>query len=201
MSTTTPQAAQPKHSNGMYIALIPWVLFTVIAAHSTLKVASVAALVIAIGIAVPGVRSGHPKAIEVGAAVAFAAFTVTAFVVDINTAHWLTRYARAIAAAMLALIAYGSLLGTPFTEQYAREQVPEQFWNSSQFKAVNRRLTLLWAYVFTAMVVSHIIAGAIDHKATNIVFNWVIPIFLVTSAIKKVPEIAHEGDHGTAVAA
>jgi hypothetical protein len=199
MSSTTAQT-QPKHQNGMYIALIPWILFTVIAQHGTLKIASIAALVLGIGIALPGIRAGRPKAIEVGAAVAFVGFTIVAFAVDTNTAHWLTRYARAIAAALLALIAYGSLLFTPFTEQYARVQVPRQFWGSERFKAVNRQLTLLWAHVFTLMVVSHIIAGTINHRGTNIVFNWVIPIFLVLSAMKKVPEIAHEGDHGTAVA-
>lgn len=39
-------------------------------------------------------------------------------------------YARAVAAGLLALIAFCSLLLTPFTEQYAREQVPQQFWSS-----------------------------------------------------------------------
>jgi MFS family permease len=198
MSTTTAQA-QPKHQNGMYIALIPWVLFTIIAEHSTLKVASIVSLVLAIGIALPGLRAGRPKAIEIGAALAFAGFTIAAFAVDINTAHWLTRYARAIAAALLALIAFGSLLFTPFTEQYAREQVPQQFWGSPRFKAVNRRLTVLWGGVFALMVVSHIIAGTLNRHSTNIVFNWVIPILLVLAAIKKVPEIAHEGEHGTAI--
>jgi hypothetical protein len=203
MSTTTTNTtdAQPKHQNGMYIALIPWVLFTVIAEHSTLKIASIAALVLAIGIALPGIRAGRPKAIEIGAAVAFAGFTIAAFAVETNTAHWLTRYARAIAAALLALIAFGSLLFTPFTEQYAREQVPRQFWNSPRFKAVNRRLTVLWGGVFAAMVVSHIVAGTLNRPGTNIVFNWVIPILLVLSAIKKIPEIAHEGEHGTTIAA
>lgn len=202
MTTTTTNTtdAQPKHQNGMYIALIPWLLFTVIAEHGTLKIASIAALVLGIGIALPGIRARRPKAIEIGAAVAFAGFTIAAFAVDANTAHWLTRYARAIAAALLALIAYGSLLFTPFTEQYAREQVPQPFWGSARFKSINRQLTVLWAHVFSLMVVSHIIAGTINRQSTNIVFNWVIPIFLVLSAMKKVPEIAHEGEHGTTAA-
>jgi len=199
-TTTTITTAQPKHQNGMYIALVPWVLFTVIAEHSTLKLASIAALVLGIGIALPGIRAGRPKAIEIGAAVAFTGFTIAAFAVDANSAHWLTRYARAIAAALLALIAYGSLLFTPFTEQYAREQVPQQFWGSARFKSINRQLTALWAHVFSLMVISHIIAGTINRHGTNIVFNWVIPILLVLGAMKKVPEIAHEGEHGTTVA-
>jgi hypothetical protein len=42
-------------------------------------------------------------------------FTVLAFVADPAFSHWLTRYARAIAAAALALLAFGSLLVMPFT--------------------------------------------------------------------------------------
>ena len=32
------------HSSGVFVALVPWVLFTVIAEHGTLKLASIAAL-------------------------------------------------------------------------------------------------------------------------------------------------------------
>jgi hypothetical protein len=192
-TTTTLADEQRKHSLPMYVGLVPWLLFTIVAAHGTLKIASIVALVIAVAIAIPGIRQDSPKAIEIGAAVAFAGFTVAAFAVDASTAHWLERYARAIAAALLAAIAFGSLLFIPFTEQYAREKVPRQYWNSPKFKAVNRQLTLLWAGVFSAMVVSHIIGGTINHRVTNIIFNWVIPIALVLAAMKRVPEIAGSG--------
>jgi hypothetical protein len=201
MTTSIPTrpAAEAGNSLPMYVALIPWLLFTVIAEHGTLKIASIAALVIAIGIAIPGIRQGHPKVIEIGAAVAFAGFTIVAFAADPSVAHWLERYARAVAAGMLALIAVGSLLFTPFTEQYARERVPREFWNSPRFKAINRQLTLLWAGVFCAMVVSHVIAGEIDKRGANIFFNWVVPIFLVLSAVKRMEAITGQDDDNAVV--
>ena len=52
-------------------------------------------------------------------------------------AHWLARYARAIAAPPRGDL-FASLLFMPFTEEYARDQVPEQYWDSARFKAVNR---------------------------------------------------------------
>jgi hypothetical protein len=183
----------------MYVALIPWLLFTVIAEHGTLKIASIAALVIAIGVAIPAIRRGNPKVIEIGAAVAFVGFTIVAFVADASTAHWLERYARALAAGMLALIALGSLLFTPFTEQYARERVPRELWSSPRFKAVNRQLTLLWSGVFCAMVVSHVIAGELDKHWANIFFNWVVPGFLVVSALKRVDLISGKENDDNAV--
>jgi hypothetical protein len=92
MTTQTASALQPeqaKHSLPMYVALVPWLLFTVVAEHGTLKIASIAALLIAVVIAIPGIRQGNPKVIEIAAAVAFAGFTVAAFAVDAGTAHWL----------------------------------------------------------------------------------------------------------------
>jgi hypothetical protein len=188
MTTSLPKrpAAEAGHSLPMYVAFIPWLLFTVIAEHGTLKIASIAALVIAIGIAIPALRQGNPKVIEVGAAVAFAGFTIVAFLADASTAHWLERYARAVAAGMLAVIALGSLVFTPFTEQYARERVPRELWSSPKFKAINRQLTLLWSGVFCAMVVSHVIAGELDKRGANILLNWVVPVVLVLTAMKRV---------------
>jgi hypothetical protein len=38
------------------------------------------------------------------------------------------RHGWAVSVALLAVIAFTSLVFTPFTEQYARESVPEEFW-------------------------------------------------------------------------
>jgi hypothetical protein len=172
-------------SSGVFIALVPWVLFTIIAEHGTLKLASVAALVIAAGISLPGIRKGRPKLLELGAVIAFIGFTAVAFTADASLGEFVERYARAIAAALLALIAFASLVTVPFTEQYAREEIPRELWSTPTFKSVNRRLTLMWGTVFAAMVPFHIAAGAIDTRPTNIVLNWVIPIGLVLWGVKQ----------------
>jgi hypothetical protein len=173
------------HRSGVFIALIPWVLFTVVAEHGTLKLASVAALVIAAGISLPGIIQGRPKLLELGAVFAFIGFTAVAFAADASLGEFVERYARAIAAGLLALIAFASLLAVPFTEQYAREEVPRELWSTTTFKSVNRRLTLMWGTVFAAMVPFHVAAGAIDTRPTNIVLNWVVPIALVLWGIKQ----------------
>jgi hypothetical protein len=184
-SQALPREGERSRGAGIFIALVPWVLFTLVAQHSTLKIASAAALVIAIGISLPGLKAGRPKLLELGAIAAFAGFTVVAFAADASAAEFVDRYARGIAAALLALIAFVSLMSVPFTEQYAREEVPRELWSSPRFKAVNRRLTLMWGAVFAAMVPFHIAAGVIDTRPTNIVLNWVVPILLVLWAVKQ----------------
>jgi hypothetical protein len=190
VSDVTDTAQDHGHGAGLYIALVPWVLFTLLAQHSTLKVASVVALVAAVGIMIRSITRGGLKLLELGAVIAFLGFTVVAFAADQATGDWLARYSRGIAAALLALIAFGSLLFTPFTEQYARDSVPRQFWSSPTFKATNRRLTTMWAWIFTAMVPFHILAGLIDKKPTNILFNWVVPIGLIVWGAKRTDAIS-----------
>ncbi|HEX4345773.1 MAG TPA: hypothetical protein VHZ31_09440 [Solirubrobacteraceae bacterium] len=193
MSTqlSVPTTTEKTHHNGMFVALVPWVLFTVVAEHGTLKAASIITLVVAIAIALPSIRAREPKIIELGGIVAFFAFAIVAFTADGSTAEWLTRYARAVAAGLLAAIALGSLLFVPFTEQYARAELPREYWSSPVFKALNRRLTLLWAGVFAAMVPSHVIAGTLDSTPANIVFNWVIPIGLVLLGLNRTQAMAN----------
>src|ERR1700742_4369050 len=158
---------QKASGSEMIIGLIPWILFTLLAEHGTLKLASIAALVLGVGVCLYSSR-GHrrPKMIELAAVATFIVFTVIAFIADPSVTHWLTRYARAVAAAVLAVLVFGSLLFVPFTEEYARESVPRQYWDSPKFKAINRRLTALWGGVFAVMTVSHVIAGEADKRAT-----------------------------------
>jgi hypothetical protein len=87
---------------------------------------------------------------------------------------------------------HGTLASVPFTEQYAREEMPRDLWSSPKFKSVNRNLTLMWGTVFAAMASFHMAAGAIDTRPTNIVLNWVIPIGLVLWGIKQTSVITEK---------
>ena len=192
--TASPQTNEARPRLGIYLAFLPWIVFSVAAEHSTLKLAAVGALLASVLIAVRSIRAGAAKLIELGAVVAFAGFTIVAFWADATTGVFVARYARAIAAAVLSVIAFGSLLVTPFTEQYARESVPRQLWSSPPFNHINRQLTTMWGLVFAAMVPAHVIAGAIDTPRANLIFNWAIPIVLVTCAAKRTNRVSDSAE-------
>ena len=197
-STTVSRPAEQTDAAGpgpgIYLAFIPWIVFSVVAEHSTLKLAAIGALLTSALIAARSIRAGGAKVLELGAVLAFGAFTVVAFNADPATAHFLDSYARAIAAGLLATIAFGSLLVVPFTEQYARESVPRELWSSPQFKHMNRQLTTMWGLVFTAMVPAHVIAGSIDTHRANLIFNWAIPIVLVIWAAKRTARVSDSAE-------
>ena len=195
-----PAAGQHSRGFGIYVAFVPWVLFTFVGERSTLVVGALVAFAVAVIIAFPATRAHHPKALEIGAVVAFAGFSVVAIIADHSTTTFMARYARAIAAGLLALIGLTSLLiKAPFTEQYARESVPREFWSSPRFKEHNRRLTLMWTAVFLLMIPSHIAAGVIDTHRANTIFNWVIPIGLIVLAAKRTEAAGEESGHALRV--
>lgn len=179
---------------GIYVAFVPWALFATVTQHDSLRAAAVVALATGVAITVPSFLRGAPKVLEVAAVLTFAALTAVAFLADAATGELVAQYARAIAATGLAVTAFASLLFVPFTEQYARESVPRRFWDSAEFKQVNRRLTTMWGWVFVAMVPSHLIAASIGTPRANTVFNWVVPVVLIVWAAKRT-EAVSESEH------
>jgi quinol-cytochrome oxidoreductase complex cytochrome b subunit len=144
----------------------------------------VVALVSAVAVSVPSLTRRRPKLLELASIATFLVFTVVAFAANPPDDGVLDRYARAIATGTLTVIAIGSLLTVPFTEQYARESTPPEVWDTPSFHNTNRVFTALWAAVFAAMTVSHVIAGAIDTRRAETIFNWVIPIALVVAMFR-----------------
>jgi hypothetical protein len=59
---------------------------------------------------------------------------------------WFSAYAVFISFGAVALIAVGSLLiRRPFSPQYARESVPEAYWQTRLFLWENNVITAVWA--------------------------------------------------------
>jgi uncharacterized membrane protein YraQ (UPF0718 family) len=56
-------------------------------------------------------------------------------------------------AGLLVIVLASLALGRPFTEQYAREQVPAEQWHSPLFKRINWVLSGAWALVFLVLVI------------------------------------------------
>ena len=57
---------------------------------------------------------------------------------------------------LLAIVLVSIAVGRPFTIQYARERIAEQYWQTPLFLAVNRRITWVWAAAFAVLVAAHV---------------------------------------------
>ena len=86
------------------------------------------------------------KILEVGTFVLFAGLTVYTLAA---APRWTVATVRlAVDTGLLSIVVVSLAIGRPFTLQYARERVPEQFWDSPIFMAVNRAVSWAWAGSF-----------------------------------------------------
>jgi hypothetical protein len=186
-------------SSKMFISLIPWVLFTLIAGHVGAQFVGWAAVVagaITVGITVNAMgertvdgRRSSLKIIDAAGIVTFAVMAVLAFTGSDHFRHDIVDYGRGACALVLAVVMLGSLLFIPFTEQYAREQTPRQYWPSPVFRSLNRHITAAFGAAVLAMTASHFYSGYLESHTglttrANLVLNWVIPILLIMAALK-----------------
>jgi hypothetical protein len=184
------------------IALAPWVLFALIAERVGADAVGVAALVAclgSLGLAIYGMRHGGLKIIDGAGVITFAAIAVVGVTGGHEVDEFLVHYGRGGAALVLATIMAVSAFTVPFTEQYARESVDPQYWDSPVFRSKNKAISLLWAGVIFVMAVCHLIAGALaatsgGRHPGNILLNWVVPILLILWAVRRTETLAGQDD-------
>ena len=140
-----------------------------------------AAFIVALAIVVHGwVRTRSTKILEVGNLVLF---TALALFTMVTYWEWTLMAVRLVADTGLLIIILTSLaLGRPFTIQYARERVPQQYWDTPQFLAVNRTITWVWAAAFAVMVASH--AAAVVMPDMPVGVDVVITVSALVGAYK-----------------
>jgi hypothetical protein len=195
------------------VGFVPWIVFSLVATRvgpGAVGTAAVLALLVAVGLIIRSVLRGEsPKLLEVSGGAVFLAFAVLAWALP-GLDPVLADYGRGLAAAILALIIFLLLPVMPFTEQYARESVPRQYWHSPEFRSVNRRISAAWGGIVAVMAVCHTIAGALEvpdpgvgllHRPVDLVFNWVIPGLLVWWAAGYTQRVSKAASSSAPVAA
>jgi hypothetical protein len=87
----------------------------------------------------------------------------------------------------------------PFTEQYARESVPREYWQSPTFRSINRRISAAWGGAIAVMALSHVAGGMFEtpdagarllHRPVDLLFNWIVPALLLWAAARYTQHVA-----------
>jgi hypothetical protein len=191
-------------SSKMFISLIPWILFTVIAGHAGADFvgwAAAVAGVMTLGIAIKGMtdqtadgrRSGL-KVIDVAGIMTFGVMTALAFTGSHSLRQDIVDYGRGACALILAIVMLGSLLIMPFTEQYAREMTPRAYWHSPVFRTFNRHISAAFGLAVLVMAAGHFYSGYLESHggittAANLILNWVIPVGVILVALKYIDRV------------
>ena len=188
------------------VGFVPWIVFSLVATRAgpgAVGTACVLAFVLSVGLIVRSMsHGGSAKLLEVTGAVVFLVLGIASLAVP-GIDGMLANYGRAIAAAVLAAVILVTLPVLPFTEQYARETVPREYWHTPEFRSINRRISAAWGGVVAAMAVSHAVAGTFEvpdpgvrllHRPVDLVFNWIVPGLLVWAAARYTQKVSGEPD-------
>jgi hypothetical protein len=187
---------KPTH---LLLGLAPWILFAAVAEHIGTGAVGYAALAACLGslaLAVRGARRGHLSLLDVAGVVTFAILAAVGLAAGHHLQQLLVDYGRGGSALVLATVMLASVAIVPFTEQLAREQVDRRYWGSPVFRALNRRISLLWAGLIYVMALGHLTSGYLsDHgqDPRNLLLNWALPVALILYGLKQTDRIAETG--------
>lgn len=165
----------------------PWIAFGALQPLGGLM-PSLSALALSLGLCAIDRRRGSLKAPELVAAAFFALLPVCGAL----GWSWPAENIGLVIHLVLAAMAFGGIaLGVPFTLQYAREEMPREYWHLPQFVAVNAVITALWGAIFlvgaAAFWLAPAIAPLVGMAATlaGILASRRLPDRLVRRAIAK----------------
>ena len=95
-------------------------------------------------------RGKSVKTLEIGSLILFGLLTAYTL---LAAPRWTVATVRlAVDGGLLAIVLVSLVIGRPFTLQYARERVPQQFWATPLFMTTNRAITAVWAVAFAVLV-------------------------------------------------
>jgi signal transduction histidine kinase len=171
----------------LILGFLPLIAFSVLAgrvANNGIGWGALVALAIAlINMAITRPR-WPPKIINLISAGLFLVLTLIGFVGNRSVDGWLFDWASGLVTLTLGLLLLLTMPIMPFTEQYARERAPREYWDSPLFKKINRVLSLAWAVAILIIGLASMAVAVLDERADSasdsnlldLLLNWVVPI-------------------------
>ncbi|MFG2493040.1 hypothetical protein ACGFSD_18590 [Streptomyces caniferus] len=113
----------------------------------------------------------------------FAAMAVIGIVASLGTLRWLENYSGEVSNIALLVISHGSMaVGVPFTLQYAREQVPREFWDDRRFLRTNYCITGVWGAACGVAAIAGAYGDLVLHNSNNLWTGWSIQVAAIIVA-------------------
>ncbi|MGW1790193.1 hypothetical protein ACWCO0_04850 [Streptomyces tubercidicus] len=170
------------------IGMSPWIAMSVLVGPGRFELAVGIALALAVAIVIAG-RIRRPgssfKILEICDVVFFAVMAIIGIFASPGTHRWLENYSGEVANIALMAIALGSMAcRVPFTLQYAREQVPREFWGEPRFLRTNYYITGAWGAAFAVAAIAGAYGDLVLHNSNNLWTGWIIQIAAIIAALQ-----------------
>jgi hypothetical protein len=189
----------------LIIAFLPLVAFSLLARFLTSGDIGVAGLIAAAiaAIALVAIRPRWPpKILQVTSLVLFGVIAILGFASK-GTDSWLSTWSGAGVGIVLGLVILLLLPVMPFTEQFAKANVPRESWSSPTFKQINRVLSAAWGVAIVGLGVSRTAAAAIErhtssHTLPQVLLGLLVPVGILVYMLrfsKSYPEQLVRREH------
>lgn len=135
------------------LSFAPFIVFALLSGTvGALPALLAAALVSAALLARSRFAGASPKILELGSLILFAGLAL--YVGLTGAAPSAIAVKLSVDVGLFLIVVVSMAVGRPFTIQYAREEVPAEFWESPRFKRVNMVITAVWALAFLVIVLA-----------------------------------------------
>lgn len=165
--------------------LLPWIAMAVLVGPDRFEVAVCTALGLSLLFTFLGHKRGTSfKLLELFDLAYFGTLAVIGLIASDDLITWLEQWAGEMTSIALVVFAFGSILiRNPFTMQYAREQAPEELWDTPIFYRVNRNITLVWGAAFAVNALVGLFADAVLGQPNEFWTGWIIPLGTLLFAV------------------
>lgn len=182
----------------LILAFTPLLLFTLVGhlvGPGLIGWVALTSAAIALLLLLVGIRRGV-KLVTAASVAVFSGLAVAALLTGSSGQQLLRDYGSGVCALVIGAIMLVSVPTVPFTEQYARAQVPRQYWTTPHFIAVNKKISLAWAGAVTGIGISRLVYAVLDQRSEQVEpllsasLNWGIPVVLVLIALRATKQAA-----------
>jgi hypothetical protein len=129
-----------------------------------------------------------PKLLNATSFILFALLAVLGFSLGKGDDSWLATWTGAGVAIIIGVVMLALVPVIPFTEQYARESVPQEEWGSPTFKRVNRGLSVAWGASVVLIGLFRLAAAAARHSSAHtlaqILLGAAVPLIIIVFMLK-----------------
>jgi len=175
--------AEQKKASGISIgvlAFMPWIVFGVASGFNHWRVATGGGLILCV--VYLAVLSRRDVSIKLTDWTTLIVFVIGAVLtIGLRSPVFLV-YGAVIIWSCFALGAWGSVaVGHPFTEVYAREKAPPEFWEHPVFIRLNLLMTLVWCGLMTVNIGFAVIGVMVGGNLAKPLLSFALPAVLLVS--------------------
>jgi hypothetical protein len=193
------------------VAFLPLIAFSLLARllpHGDIGAAGLIAAGCALLVLLASKPRWPPKILNAASFVVFLIVGILGLTLAKHDDSWLATWAGTGVALVLGAIILLLIPVMPFTEQYARGQVPRERWASPVFRQINRTLSAAWGVAIMAIGAARVGAEAIErhtssHHLAEILLGTVVPLgilYVMLRFTKTYPkQVAQRAGLGDAV--